>query len=131
MVLLFAQGNMKTEKMHQAITVTTYKMGRITANGERYDPSKITVAVPRIPHTRFPRHPYGSYVTISRGGNYVRARVTDLCGMNRYDLSTAAMTKLLGRYKETKVKALLIKVETPIKTHVHHHLRKTKRRHRH
>jgi rare lipoprotein A (peptidoglycan hydrolase) len=114
-IALFTQGIANKYDVPRKVVVTSYSTGKYTANGERYYPNGISVAVPRLKGSRLPRHPFGSYVTLSRNGNFVRARVNDICPLDRYDLSVGGMTKLLGKYEDTKINAILVKVELPKK----------------
>lgn len=90
------------------VKVTTYGLrpsgrmyhGGTTANGERYDDRKFTVAVPPISRgSSKPRHPYGSELTfrLERNGKTreMTARVNDLCPGGTYDLTLRGLLYLL------------------------------------
>lgn len=102
---------------HKTVTITTYAMkyhGRRTANGEVYSKHKLSVAVPLIRKNgrSKPVIPFGSTIRLSYKGRSVDVRVNDVCPAGTYDLSSAAMTRLLGRYIPTKFKGKMTILRT-------------------
>lgn len=91
----------------EKVKITTYGLrpsgrmyhGGTTANGEKYDDRKFTVAVPPVSRgSKKPRHAYGSELTfrLERNGQTreITCRVNDLCPGGTYDLSLRAMLYL-------------------------------------
>ncbi len=93
----------------------TYQ-GRGMAGGGKFDDSGWTCAAPvardaagralRLPDGRYkPCVPFGTLVCLSYGKRWVSVvRVTDTCIGGTWDTTRAVMTKLLGRYEDTKLR---------------------------
>lgn len=97
------------------VTITTYSHvyeGRRTANGETYRSKVMSVAVPqhKVNGRWRPVIPFGTTITLKYKGRSINVHVNDICPAGTYDLSSAAMSRLLGHYVSTKVHGeLLIK----------------------
>lgn len=95
----------------QRVKITTYGPGyhgKLTNSGERFSDHKLTAAAPVKGRTKAGRHipsiPFGTYVEVRYGARSVVVKINDTCIGGTLDLSRAAMTELLGRYEETKLK---------------------------
>jgi len=93
--------------------ITTYGPGyhgRGTNSGEVYNENAMTAAAPvvrvngKVPKGRHrPSIPYGTWIEVRYKGRSIEVRINDTCVGGTLDLSRAAMTRLLGRYANTKV----------------------------